>query len=358
MQTDEEVGKVAAAVPIMISRTLELFVESLLLKTMEITSARQARTLSPSHMRQCIMSESRFDFLRELVKDIPNMSWNDDFLPGESAGAVDVPVSAPAPAPPAIMPAHTPSHLNGNSYNMMTTGGIMDRPRRYQRPISYDETSDNHNYTVKAMPSSIRESKATDSPTGILKRKLLDLSRKYASSDGTSGTHNNTGHGKLARLDSSPAAFGEQSEALSLTTRRRRRSNEEVPLPMSPRPPTVNISTGTMSTPVIKIDYNQSPFSLGDGPGTPEITPVINIDFSSLISPMTTADVASNGGNKLSLSTAVEVKSTAPATPNLTTPTSLNFVVPPFQATPPAVSAFPASAANSALEMDEDYDDI
>lgn len=74
MQTDEDVGKVAQAVPIIISRTLELFVESLLSKAMQVTLMRNAKTLSPSHVKQCILAESRFDFLRDLVKNIPDVS--------------------------------------------------------------------------------------------------------------------------------------------------------------------------------------------------------------------------------------------------------------------------------------------
>ncbi|XP_052747931.1 uncharacterized protein LOC113523214 [Galleria mellonella] len=74
MQTDEEVGKVAQAVPIIIPRTLELFVESLLTKAKQVTMARNAKTLSPSHVKQCILAESRFDFLRDLVKNIPDVS--------------------------------------------------------------------------------------------------------------------------------------------------------------------------------------------------------------------------------------------------------------------------------------------
>ncbi|XP_034948451.1 transcription regulator complex subunit bur6 [Chelonus insularis] len=81
MQTDEDVGKVAQAVPIIISRTLELFVHSLLTKTMQITSAKRARTLSPFHMKQCILSESRFDFLKDLVKGIPDVSGVYDEVP-------------------------------------------------------------------------------------------------------------------------------------------------------------------------------------------------------------------------------------------------------------------------------------
>lgn len=100
MQTDEEVGKVAQAVPVIISRTLELFVESLLKKAMEITSAKNAKTLSPSHMKQCILSESRFDFLKDLVKNLPDVAscdgeeGNSPFLPsppcGNATGYIDL----------------------------------------------------------------------------------------------------------------------------------------------------------------------------------------------------------------------------------------------------------------------------
>jgi hypothetical protein len=50
MQMDDEVGKVAQAVPVIISRTLELFVESLLKKAEVVTVARNAKTLTPSHL--------------------------------------------------------------------------------------------------------------------------------------------------------------------------------------------------------------------------------------------------------------------------------------------------------------------
>lgn len=49
MQADEEVGKIAQAVPVIISRTLELFVESLLQKSSRITVSRNAKTLSVIH---------------------------------------------------------------------------------------------------------------------------------------------------------------------------------------------------------------------------------------------------------------------------------------------------------------------
>ncbi|KAL0274228.1 UNVERIFIED_CONTAM: hypothetical protein PYX00_006699 [Menopon gallinae] len=98
MQTDEEVGKVAQAVPVIISRTLELFVESLLKSAMQITSAKNAKTLTPSHMKQCILSESRFDFLKDLVKGIPDVSNMDD-EPGTPVGNLSPGMTPPAKSP-------------------------------------------------------------------------------------------------------------------------------------------------------------------------------------------------------------------------------------------------------------------
>nr|KAF6437468.1 DR1 associated protein 1 [Molossus molossus] len=50
MQTDEEIGKVAAAVPVIISRALELFLESLLKKACQVTQSRNAKTMTWWHL--------------------------------------------------------------------------------------------------------------------------------------------------------------------------------------------------------------------------------------------------------------------------------------------------------------------
>ncbi|CAM9115864.1 unnamed protein product [Bubo scandiacus] len=62
MQTDEEIGKVAAAVPVIISRALELFLESLLRKACHVTQSRNAKTMTTSHLKQCIELEQQFRF--------------------------------------------------------------------------------------------------------------------------------------------------------------------------------------------------------------------------------------------------------------------------------------------------------
>lgn len=87
MQTDEEIGKVAAAVPVIISRALELFLESLLRKACNVTQSRNAKTMTTSHLKQCIELEQQFDFLKDLVAAVPDMQGEGDEPHGEGERA-------------------------------------------------------------------------------------------------------------------------------------------------------------------------------------------------------------------------------------------------------------------------------
>ena len=78
MQTDEDIGKVAAPVPIILSKALEIFMQSLLETASKNTQARHAKTMSTAHLKQCITSESQFDFLKELVENIPDLPTNEE----------------------------------------------------------------------------------------------------------------------------------------------------------------------------------------------------------------------------------------------------------------------------------------
>ncbi|XP_028252037.1 dr1-associated corepressor isoform X2 [Parambassis ranga] len=68
MQKDAEVGRIAMAVPVIISRALEMFLKSLLTKTCTITQSKLSTVLSVAHMKQCIESEKLFHFLKDLVE--------------------------------------------------------------------------------------------------------------------------------------------------------------------------------------------------------------------------------------------------------------------------------------------------
>ena len=78
MQTDEDIGKVAAPVPVILSKALEIFMQSLLETASKNTQARHAKTMSTAHLKQCITSESQFDFLKELVENIPDLPTNEE----------------------------------------------------------------------------------------------------------------------------------------------------------------------------------------------------------------------------------------------------------------------------------------
>nr|XP_042905250.1 dr1-associated corepressor isoform X2 [Parasteatoda tepidariorum] len=78
MQTDEDIGKVAAPVPVIISRALELFVESLVTKTSLITKSRNAKTLTSSHLKACVLADNNFKFLRDLVSSVPDVQGEEE----------------------------------------------------------------------------------------------------------------------------------------------------------------------------------------------------------------------------------------------------------------------------------------
>lgn len=83
MQTDEDVGKVAAAVPVIISKALEMFVQSLVERASEYTRSRNAKTMTPSHLKSCITSENQFDFLKDLVANVPDLPSHEEEQDGE-----------------------------------------------------------------------------------------------------------------------------------------------------------------------------------------------------------------------------------------------------------------------------------
>lgn len=78
MQSDEEVGKVAATVPVVISRVLEMFIENLLIKASSVTKARNAKVLTPSHVKQAVLNEKQFDFLKDIMAAIADVQQDND----------------------------------------------------------------------------------------------------------------------------------------------------------------------------------------------------------------------------------------------------------------------------------------
>ncbi|XP_051248886.1 dr1-associated corepressor [Dicentrarchus labrax] len=78
MQKDTEVGRIAMAVPVIISRALEMFLKCLLTKTSLITQSKLSAVVSVAHMKQCIESEKLFDFLKDLVEQATSPAGQKD----------------------------------------------------------------------------------------------------------------------------------------------------------------------------------------------------------------------------------------------------------------------------------------
>ncbi|KAK3135207.1 hypothetical protein QOZ80_5BG0416090 [Eleusine coracana subsp. coracana] len=77
MQADEDVGKIALAVPVLVSKALELFLQDLCDRTYDITIRKGVKTVSSYHLKQCIQNYNVYDFLREVVSKVPDISSPD-----------------------------------------------------------------------------------------------------------------------------------------------------------------------------------------------------------------------------------------------------------------------------------------
>ncbi|KAG7555835.1 Histone-fold [Arabidopsis suecica] len=77
MQTDEEVGKIAMAVPLLVSKALELFLQDLCNHTYDVTLSRGAKTVNSFHLKQCVHAFNIFDFLRDTVAKVPDLGGSD-----------------------------------------------------------------------------------------------------------------------------------------------------------------------------------------------------------------------------------------------------------------------------------------
>ncbi|KAG4962058.1 hypothetical protein AAZX31_14G037400 [Glycine max] len=73
MQADEDVGKIAMAVPLLVSKALELFLQDLCDQTYEITLRRGAKTMNAFHLKQCVQTFNVFDFLKDIVSKVPDL---------------------------------------------------------------------------------------------------------------------------------------------------------------------------------------------------------------------------------------------------------------------------------------------
>ena len=67
MQTDEDIGKVSQATPVITGRSLEFFIAMLVNRSGHVAKEMGCRRISGEVMKKTIMTDEKFDFLRELI---------------------------------------------------------------------------------------------------------------------------------------------------------------------------------------------------------------------------------------------------------------------------------------------------
>ncbi|GAA6064195.1 hypothetical protein JCM10212_003722 [Sporobolomyces blumeae] len=72
IQADEDVGKVAQATPILVSKALELFLASLVEATVKDAQARGSQKLTPYGLKRAINQTPTLDFCSDLVESVPD----------------------------------------------------------------------------------------------------------------------------------------------------------------------------------------------------------------------------------------------------------------------------------------------
>jgi len=73
MQSDEEVGKIVKTTPLVMAKALELFLTKLFKATADMALAHGARIIGPVHLKGAISDNDEFDFLEDVVKDVPDL---------------------------------------------------------------------------------------------------------------------------------------------------------------------------------------------------------------------------------------------------------------------------------------------
>ncbi|KAJ2763744.1 hypothetical protein IWQ57_005460, partial [Coemansia nantahalensis] len=70
MQMDEEVGKMAQATPVLISKSLELFMQSIVDDMCKHARVCNSRKVTTTHLKRCVESTECYDFLKDVVESV------------------------------------------------------------------------------------------------------------------------------------------------------------------------------------------------------------------------------------------------------------------------------------------------
>ncbi|ODV67116.1 histone-fold-containing protein [Hyphopichia burtonii NRRL Y-1933] len=71
MQSDEDIGKVAQATPVVVGRALEIFMANLVEASIIEAKKNGVKRIGASHIRSAVENTEQFDFLVDVVEKYP-----------------------------------------------------------------------------------------------------------------------------------------------------------------------------------------------------------------------------------------------------------------------------------------------
>jgi hypothetical protein len=72
MQSDDDIGKVAQATPVVVAKALELFMIALVDESCHQARLRNSKRVSPAHLKQAVLAQEHFDFLQVVMEKYPD----------------------------------------------------------------------------------------------------------------------------------------------------------------------------------------------------------------------------------------------------------------------------------------------
>ncbi|BGP12210.1 hypothetical protein JCM10213_007466 [Rhodosporidiobolus nylandii] len=78
IQADEDVGKVAQATPVVVSKSIELFLASLVEACVKDAEERGSKKLTPYGLKRAINGTAMFDFCEDIVAGVPDPLEGED----------------------------------------------------------------------------------------------------------------------------------------------------------------------------------------------------------------------------------------------------------------------------------------
>ncbi|GMR59101.1 hypothetical protein PMAYCL1PPCAC_29296, partial [Pristionchus mayeri] len=70
MQSDEEIGRMVASVPVAVGRSMEHFAEKFLVAASQVVTNTGARTLAPHHLKLAMLATPHFAFLEPILREV------------------------------------------------------------------------------------------------------------------------------------------------------------------------------------------------------------------------------------------------------------------------------------------------